>query len=231
MKTVVLYKGIYILAGLKCGTRTLRTYLGMATDKNLIEESKQNQIIGHKKAQELSQQYTIGLKLVSEYDKDGVDNYNKIYNENLYYRDFLKFLDNTDKIKTKILIIRDPVARFASAFSMIKTNILNKECSLQTFIDNFDFFMWKYPYHYDHFRPITYVYGLNPSWYDQIYDIKQINEVKKYIEKECGYELPDVQANRGRDTSSILNNLTEAQIDWIKQRYIIDYRVYGKYFS
>ena len=79
------------MAGLKCGTRTLRTYIGMATDKNLIEESKQNQMLGYKKAQDLSQQYTSNINLTLEYDQDGVDLYNKTYNTNLYFKDFLKF--------------------------------------------------------------------------------------------------------------------------------------------
>ena len=44
---------------------------------------------------------------------------------------------NNNEIKTKVLIVRDPVARFISAFNMMKADVLNNDYSLQNFIDNF----------------------------------------------------------------------------------------------
>ena len=227
MKTSILFKETYFRAPLKCGTRSLRAYIGLAADKDLLLNYKDNPWVATQK----SRQFTYNAVVPYDYDIEGSNNYNKIYNEKLYFKDFNKFEDTNADLKTKILIIRDPITRFVSAFSMMRKNLyLEKELTMQKFIETFDQLMWEYGYHRSHFKPMTYAIGLDPNWYTHIYTLEQMSEVKKHIEQLCGYELPTIHINKGRDTEEIVNSLTEEQIDWIKQKYIIDYRVYGKFF-
>jgi len=227
MKTAILFKDTLFVAPLKSGTRTLRAYIGYASNKSLLDSHQDNKYPA--KATTESRKFTYYISSHYEYDTEGVENYNKLYKENLFYRDFEKNRPELE-LKTKILMLRDPVSRFISAYSMMRTN-LQKNWTIQEFIDNFDRLMWEYDHHKRHFIPMTYGIGLNPAWYTHIYTIKQIDEIKKHIEQLCGYELPSIHANQGHNIAEINSGLTPEQIDWIKQRYIIDYRVYGKYFS
>ncbi len=133
-----------------------------------------------------------------------------------------------------ICIVRNPVDRFISLYN----DKINKEkkCgnpppSFSDFTLNFASFIKnndrKHPgnpklkYLEYHFAPQSQILGINKDYYEQIFDISEINtKVKSYLEKKWMIELPFLQCRKSKIYNKIIPNRKELKI--IEELYRID---------
>lgn len=130
----------------------------------------------------------------------------------------------------RFCVVRDPVDRFVSVF----VNNFNKDGSspqitLDYVIQNIDVpeFIQQNEKFVNHVRPQVQIYGQNTAAYTHIFNINQINQVKALIEEQSGLTLPDLHLNKNKPEK--VPSITEAQREWIRNRYQQDYTVYGKW--
>lgn len=238
----LLIDDIFAIAPLKCGTRSIRLYTALAKNKIICDKYEKEKLIKGFSVKDFLEDTSLGFKIkdyVNRYKRDGygiqhsdynrVKNYNEKYNTLLTPEDFIDYELGLIKPKIRIAFVRDPVKRFLSAYNMICKNFLG-DYPIQKFINNFGQLMWEHTYYREHFKYQTGELGLNPQWYTLILDINDMIEFKKILENDCKYPLPIVHINK---TSHGLKyeELTSEQINWIKEKYAIDYNLYGEWFK
>ena len=139
----------------------------------------------------------------------------------------------THNQKTRFCIIRDPVEKFLSAFTnrILFHKKPNVNITITDFIDNFDNLIQQKIYKDAeiHFTTQVHYIGKNPDLYTHIFDIKNLNQVKSLLETHTNTKLPDLHLQK----SGLIHKpiLTEDQVLWIKNKYSIDYEVYGKWLK
>lgn len=246
-----------ISAPLKCSTRTIRVHAAFMHNKKILDKYLELLSQGLNSTQAYKVLHTdtslLGLTL-NQYifkeikredihvsnEKDLVYSYNEKYNAFLHSEDFFKFLYSQGTPPARIALVRDPVDRFISTYNMMARTFLENEkvtthleevlLDFDKFIENFDRLMWEYYNFKEHFKPQVMVLGLDPVWHTHIYNLNQYKELKKHLENICGYNLPDIHFNKSTTKVFEKENLTQNQLNWIKEKFIIDYRIYGKYF-
>ena len=133
--------------------------------------------------------------------------------------------------EVRFCIVRDPVERFISSYfnRVIGTNGANLDISFDEFVIDFDYYFWKYRDIEVHFKQQVYNYGYNPKLYTNIYNLKQMPDIKRMLENYAG-PLPDLHLNKTDNKLKQQLVLTDTIKNLIKKRYAIDYEVYGQYF-
>ena len=135
--------------------------------------------------------------------------------------------------KIRFCVIRDPVERFLSAFTnrILFHKKPNVDITITDFIDNFDNLMQQKIYKdaQIHFTTQAHYIGKDPNLYTHIIDIKELNKLKILLENHTNTKLPDLHLQK----SGLIQKpiLTEDQVQWIKNKYSIDYEVYGKWLK
>ena len=137
--------------------------------------------------------------------------------------------------KYKICILRNPTSRFISCY---RDKASKLSPSLEDFIQNFDNYMkadQEYVERYGlpmlefHFRPQTYFYGNEISYYTHIFRKRQIStKLKEFLESVWGIELPDLHA-RNSKTNSIQAELNKKDKAKIAKMYKSDYELISSF--
>jgi hypothetical protein len=140
----------------------------------------------------------------------------------------------------KFCIVRDPVERFISVYKALILDpwlVKTENPSIDEFIkiidsDKNSIKNWTqlHPKGWNvikyHFLPLIKFFGKDPKKFDHIFNIRQLNDVKSFLELHSNIKLPVLRLN---NTPDVDIKLTERQIEWIKNRYSRDYRFYGKW--
>ena len=135
----------------------------------------------------------------------------------------------------RFCIIRNPVDRFLSGYTNRiifhrDLNQLNIEPpSVSDFIKNFDYYNKVSHSTKIHFQPQEYFYGKDLNLYTHIFNFKQFGDVKKLLETVGNATLPDLHLQQSGDLQKPV--LTEAETEWVKNLYKVDYELYGKYIN
>ena len=135
--------------------------------------------------------------------------------------------------KIRFCVIRDPVERFLSAFTnrILFHKKPNVDITITDFIDNFNNLMQQKIYKdaQIHFTTQAHYIGKDPNLYTHIIDIKELNKLKILLENHTNTKLPDLHLQKSGPIEKPI--LTEDQVQWIKNKYSIDYEVYGKWLK
>jgi hypothetical protein len=130
----------------------------------------------------------------------------------------------------RFCVVRDPVDRFVSAFA----NKLNNDptapvITLDQVIQNIDTpeFIQQNEKFLMHIHPQVEMYGADTSVYTNIFSINQIDQIKAMIEQQTGTTLPNLHLNKNNPEK--IPVVTDAQREWIRNRYQQDYTVYGQW--
>lgn len=139
----------------------------------------------------------------------------------------------THSQKIRFCIIRDPVEKFLSAFTnrILFHKKPNVNITIADFINNFDSLIHQKNYKDAeiHFTTQVHYIGKNPDLYTHIFDIKNLNQVKNLLEIHTNIKLPDLHLQKSGSIQKPV--LTEDQVQWIKNKYSVDYEVYGKWLK
>ena len=131
----------------------------------------------------------------------------------------------------KFCIVRDPVERFLSAYTnRVLVHKRNPFIEIDDIIRNFDEKIKTEEYHdfEYHTRPLDYWLGKDVGLYDRIFNLREMDSVKKLIENVYGVTLPKFHLQKNGNIPK--PSLTTDQINWIKERYKSDYEIYGRWF-
>jgi hypothetical protein len=146
----------------------------------------------------------------------------------------------TDAIR--YCVVRNPVDRFISTYKgLISRGKYVEPMDVNTFTDIIDKDIavlrkkwpektkngWNNVKH--HFEPQVNFHGKDAKVFTHIFDVGQMNDVKKMLENCSGINLPELQLNPTDDVKP--PQLTKDNIDWIKRKYAKDYELYGKWMK
>jgi len=186
----------------KCGSRTILGWAALIKDPNLITENPDWFSISRKNIE-----YPEIRKKVIKYE----------------------LLTHDQKIR--FCIVRDPVDRFISTFTnrILYHKKPNIDITITDFIKNYDSLIERLEFRDAKFHFITQTHriGTNPSLYTHIFNIKELYKVKELLEINTKIKLPNLHLNQNGDINKPI--LTTDEIEWIKDRYHVDYEIYGKW--
>jgi len=131
----------------------------------------------------------------------------------------------------KFCIVRDPVDRFLSAFTnRVLFHKLNPVSEINDVIQNFDAKINNLEYKDldHHTKPLKHWLGTNPNIFNYIFNLGEMDKVKKLIEETCDVTLPNLHLQKSGNIKK--PTLNTDQINWIKERYRSDYELYGRWF-
>ncbi len=205
----------------KCGSRSVMGWIVLMSEPQLYEETT-----------DLFDPFRV------RYTGDG-EVKTKEYTELIHKRQYFPGLNKHDwkdlvvpaaPADYRFCIVRDPVDRFISGYTnrVLWHKVANLNLSISEFINNIDEICANHRNYEIHFMPQVRFYGKDPSIFTNIFNIKQMGQVKALLEEKSSQKLPDLhmQQNGGIEKPK----LTEEQINWVKERYKVDYEVFGKWF-
>ena len=209
----------------KCGSSTVLGYINMITHPELREK------VQHMIAQ--------GIDSGTAYRNCCQENM-ELYSRKSIVSKTIIHLDNIPKDAIKFCVVRDPIERFISVYKALvfyDSYIESKDKSVDNFLKIIDLDKeklenWKQTRENGwrmvnfHFKTQTNFYGRNPNIFTHIFSISKMNEVKSLLENTYNIALPDIALNK---TSKIQINLTDDNIQWVKERYANDYKFYEKW--
>ena len=187
----------------KCGTRTILGWAALLKEPNLIIE--------HPEWFQESRQ-SVEYKDIRQKIK--------------------KYTVLTHNQKIRFCIVRNPVERFVSAFT--NRILFHKkppvDLTIGEFINNFDFLLNQKSFTDTrlHFTTQVSYIGNNPNLYTHIFNIKKLYKVKELLETYTSINLPSLHLQKsGNVIKPVLN---KQQIEWVKNKYKIDYEIYERWF-
>ena len=143
-----------------------------------------------------------------------------------------KYTELTHNQKIRFCVVRDPVERFVSAFTnrILFHKKPQVDLTIEQFIREFDRLLIQRVFADAriHFTTQVNYIGRNPSLYTHIFNLKELYKLKELLENYTGIKLPNLHLQKSENTQKPV--LNTQQIDWIKNRYKIDYEIYGKWF-
>lgn len=157
--------------------------------------------------------------------------------QGIEYRDIRirvkKYENPTHDQKIRFCIIRDPVEKFVSAFTnrILFHRKPQVDITITDFINNFDNLL-KQKLYKDaeiHFTTQVHYIGKTPNIYTHIFDIKELDKLKTLLQNTTGTVLPDLHLQKSGNIEK--PKLTEEQVQWVKNKYRIDYEVYGMWLK
>ena len=145
----------------------------------------------------------------------------------------------------KIAFVRDPVERFLSAYSNrvifhgdMENKLSTKELSnlelptkpdIHTFIQNYEIYAKISRPIFHHTKAISYFLGNDPTIYERLYKLSEIEIFENDIEKRTNQRIkvPHLQTGGPKVQKC---ELTAAEVSKIKSLYEEDYNNFGSYF-
>jgi hypothetical protein len=146
----------------------------------------------------------------------------------------------------RLTMVRDPVSRFLSAYSnrvlyykelsaerigdRLAESGLPPDPSLSVFVDFFDEYRLASNSIRIHTDPMVFYIGADPSFYDHIFNIRQIKQFDQVVSEYIGrkYETPHIQAGGPKLERS---TLSDSQTEKIMMFYASDYKFYKEWFE
>ena len=212
----------------KCGSTTVLAYVNMINNPELLHE-----------VQKLISE---GVEPVAAYDRCWQADRQKYSRNTISSKTVITKTTPVPSDAIKFCIVRDPIQRFISVYKALilsKTYVASNDKSVDAFIKIIDVDKttltdwtevspvgWRNVKF--HFLPLVTFYGKDPKIFTHIFNMSQIDEVRKLLENAYNVSLPSLKLNFTRKMDI---SLTPEQIEWVKIRYARDYRFYRKWME
>lgn len=169
---------------------------------------------------------------------------NKLTSHNFYQ----KRKKNIDRAEVKLLIIRDPVERFVSAYhnrvwkhQEITQDVINKLPfvyrfrlkpfpNIHQFIKHFEKYRKIDSIHW-HLRSVTELTQNNIEYFTHIYKINQLDECMMLLSTLYGKEVAIRKLQRGKQNKPTIGVLKEHEIKKVIKLFKSDYKLLKDYYS
>ena len=162
-------------------------------------------------------------------------------------RKFEREMEFTRSNFLKVTVIRDTVSRVVSCYrnrvaswNGNKTNQrraaefgavgLPTAPTVDEFVANIEAYQEASAGVKHHSRPLSFFLGTDPSFFDRIFDVSQINEFVAEVDRRTVH-VPMLRRlqNGGADTK--VEDLSAESVALIKEKYAEDYELFGSYFK
>ena len=175
----------------------------------------------------------------------------KLY-QSSYFDIYIKKIQKKYDISTftKICLIRDPIKRFISAYTnrvkhhkelsvkVMKSLDLTNDMAdpnFYKFVNNFNIYK-KVRSIKHHTDSISKYIGTEPSFYDKIYNIENIDEISVFLKDKYNidYQIPRLQTGGGGSESIDLNTIKEERPNIYEKLQRItssDYKIYSEFLN
>lgn len=145
----------------------------------------------------------------------------------------------------RFLVVRDPVARFLSAYSnrvvhhgelseryaggKLAKRGLPYNPSLSEFVENISGYRDAIQVIEHHVRPLVDYAGLDADYYAKVYPISQIGDFAQFVRERTGKDvaLQRLQTGGPKITADALS---PKELEVVRELYADDFKVYGSYF-
>jgi len=147
---------------------------------------------------------------------------------------------------TKIAVVRDPVDRLISCYEskvlggghlksepvlrFLRKKRLTSEPDLETFVDNLAKYQRASKMILRHSSPLSMYLGSDAAWFDKLFDISEMDEMKAFVEKRVGKtaNLPHRNLSKKKvDPSEISDGLR----DKIRSMFKEDIAIFGEWIK
>lgn len=161
-----------------------------------------------------------------------------------------RYAKSIDSAEYKFVVVRDPVARFMSAYSnrvrhhselspdyiagshpklLDEIPVFNP--GIGQFIDFFDQYCEIAPIRH-HTRPlVSYLNGEGLSGFDDVIPLAELDLLPEKLAARVGTDVGVIGRFQSRGRKVPLKELSETQVSWIIDRYRDDYALLGDFFS
>lgn len=158
-------------------------------------------------------------------------------------------LGDISDCKYRLLIIRDPIDRFLSAFNekIIQKGFFSKEevsnehlrlflgvpiPDINFFIENLATFL-EFQYLYNHMRPLTEILGeLDLSFFTHVFPIENIDKCRVFLmdltERRC--DLPHANKSKNNKKQVFLDDISETNLNFLINFFKSDYELLRNYY-
>lgn len=185
------------------------------------------------------------LFLELDYGLDALKVNSKTLNAHEFYQ---RRKENIDNCEIRLLIIREPIHRFVSAYhnrvhkhkelssKHIKNSPMrnNKRCTpdpnLKGFIENFEVYN-NVPTIQWHTRPVCELIKCDLDYFTHIYKISELNDCEKLISSIYGKEITLQKRQKSGPNKPLLADLNRSHLDKLIEYYRDDYALMSEYFS
>ena len=205
----------------KCGSTTGLAYVNMINHPELL--------------QDVQRLISDGVDPVTAYDACWKANKKKYSRNAIASKTLIEKKTPVPPDSIKFCIVRDPVARFISVYKSLilsKAYVSAKDVSINEFIKIIDVedkttlagwaevspVGWRNVKF--HFLPLVAFYGTDPKRFNHIFNMDQMDGVRKLLESSYNIMLPSLKLNFTRKLDI---TLTHEQTEWVKTRYARDY--------
>lgn len=215
----------------KCGNTTINGWIELINDDGVYKEIEAIAKVNNEKISDMSMEFSTYNGAV---DRAMLKRKSPIQRRIIKRLQHLEIPRRQKKgASTKsFCVIRDPLSRFYSAYThlVMRHNVFGKYISVEEFIRGIKTktsdreMAWKKAI--SHTNPIVQSIGRDPNVFSDIFNINEMDKVKKYMEEKSGKSLPKFHFNSNKvekyETSKIIE-------EFVKKRYAEDYKVYGKW--
>lgn len=173
---------------------------------------------------------------------------NHTYHIHQFYvsRPFKESVARTREDHIKLTLIRDPVSRLVSCFrnrvdSDVGRNIMRQHTSeflakklpvhpnWNQFLDNIETYKEIVPMVKHHSEPLSYFIGNDPSYFDRIFSLQDIDDFVSEVAKIVG-NVPELNHAQKIGTKFNVSSVSEVDLQKIRLIMAEDYDIFGKYF-
>lgn len=214
----------------KCGNTTINGWIELINDDGVYKEIEAIAKVNNKRITDTSVEYSAYEAAVERARSRRKSPMDRIIKRIQHLEIPSDFKNNTN-IKS-FCVIRDPFSRFCSAYIhlVVRYNLFGKYMDVEEFIHGIktrtinDSPEWKKVI--NHTKPIVQHIGTDPTIFSEIFNINQMDKVKKYIEENSGKELPKFHFNSNNVSKYESSKIID---EFVKTRYAEDYKIYGKW--
>lgn len=130
----------------------------------------------------------------------------------------------------KFCIVRDPVERFVSAYKdrvlRYRGDELKRFPTIQNLLKDLSAAQ-EFRSLFHHLKPMTCFYGEDTSLFDRVFSFSRLDELRVFLEQEYDVRLPHLHLQSS--SRIVVPQLSLKEVDFLREVYREDYRIYGQF--
>lgn len=146
----------------------------------------------------------------------------------------------------KVAVVRPPVERIVSCYqnkvlsglflenakvkSRLKLFGINPEPSFNEFVEKLSIYRRLSGNIRKHSQPLEFFLGDDPSWYDRIFSIREMDQLEAWVREKTGSEAVLKRRNASKEKVE-KTEISQTAKDLINRKYASDFELFGQFFG